>query len=345
VHATVAIGDHKREIEHTFPPGELDPLLVQHIAAVDSVWDRRLDEVVISLEVHQLSWPFDGSGAGSANLEPALGRMPEAGEPVPPLIQMETAVNQDWPEQLELKKYAAPSSVAAILDNVRADLDSIQSKSIRRVDWVLANATTLLREHSAGDVIRSSEFSLAGVRGLRLHFYPRGRGTGQGEPAGRCAVFVTAPEGSSMKFQLAVGKKIHTFEQTFADTDLVGMRGFCDPNEEINELDELCVALTVFAASLEVQHPVETMSHPANSKVVQVLKARKHEPPILFETRRIILNGLRGPRVAKDEVPELFDEPLDGAAGRLRRSAPALRGPQERSASAPRNRRSNKDFA
>merc|ERR1719324_1392427 len=188
---------------------------------------------------------------------------------------MSPAVNQDWPEQLELQRYAAPSSVTAILDSVRADLDSIQSKSIRRVDWVLAEATALMREHSAGDVIRSAEFSLAGVRGLRLHFYPRGRGTGQGEPAGRCAVFVTAREGSSMKSQLAVGKKIHTFEQTFADTDLVGIRGFCHPDEEISELDELCVALTVFAASLEVEHPVETMEHPANNKVVQVLRARK----------------------------------------------------------------------
>ena len=113
-----------------------------------------------------------------------------------------------------------------------------------------------------------------------------------------------------MKFQLAVGKKTHTLEQHFADTDLVGIRGFCHPDEEINELDEICVALTVFAASLEVEHPVETMEHPANNKVVQVLRARKHEPPILFETRRIVLSGLRGPRVARGDAAELFDEPL-----------------------------------
>jgi len=92
--------------------------------------------------------------------------------------------------------------------------------------------------------VRSPEFSVLGVEGLQLEFFPNGRTT---STEGFCALFLWCPRGVQIRYQLQVGKHraAPDFEE-FADTMGHGHSNFCHlETQRDKDTDAVVIAVDI----------------------------------------------------------------------------------------------------
>ena len=143
--------------------------------------------------------------------------------------------------------------------------DFLQSRDCRKVEWRL-NPTDL--EISSGARVSSDLFNLAGIHSLQLIFYP----TGHLQPdSTTCSCYISAPAGTRMSGQLAVGsvRRRVDFDSTDNSTDREGFgRGcFCLNNR----VGELLISFELFSAEQET----------FDGRVIKVGKSEKYSDQIL----------------------------------------------------------------
>merc|ERR1719171_2599775 len=113
-----------------------------------------------------------------------------------------------------------------------------------RVEWRLQNMRSKL-EHCPHDVaLYSEEFSVAGLDGLRLKFYPLGK---EGADPEYCSLYIEAPDGTEMRARLSVGQKSMSFDriEQFCADSIWGFLAVCKAVDEITESGALIIAVDV----------------------------------------------------------------------------------------------------
>lgn len=133
---------------------------------------------------------------------------------------------------------------------IRKEIERLQARLVRRVEWMLEQASTLPDLFKPVEPICSPVFGAAGVEGLQLIFYPNGY---SGATEGFCSLFLFCPAGVTMKYRLIIGKQIRdcthefTYPGAYGRTNYCRFDGLADPQE-----DTICVTMEIQEVTQEV---------------------------------------------------------------------------------------------
>jgi len=127
----------------------------------------------------------------------------------------------------------------------------------RRVEWTISEWSRRARDMQRGESLWSPRFKAAGMEGLQLEFFPKGREKTTFE--GFCSLFLWCPSGAKVKYQLWVGSFLRApDEDEYTGRIGHGHSNFCPVLPEVNrELDSICVGVDL----LEVQATREIAAH------------------------------------------------------------------------------------
>jgi len=144
-----------------------------------------------------------------------------------------------------------------LLDQVTTQVQIMQSRMIRRIEWRLENASKLQRCFGPGEPMCSPTFSAAGIETLQLMFYPMGY---NGATDGYCSIYLYAPAGVSLKTTLHAGSQKRDCSNFFEVSGAFGRTNFCRFESCIDEEDDtVLIAMDVHEAHQDVK---ATVSHP-----------------------------------------------------------------------------------
>jgi hypothetical protein len=144
-----------------------------------------------------------------------------------------------------------------LYDQVKRQVDLMNSRMIRRVDWRLQQASLLRRCFPTGQPLCSADFSAAGVEGMQLVFYPSGYA---GATEGFCSFFLFAPAGATLRSWLSAGGQRREAHHSYEKPGNFGRTNFCRFESAINEEDDtLLLSLEIEDAHQDL---VATMAHP-----------------------------------------------------------------------------------
>jgi len=144
-----------------------------------------------------------------------------------------------------------------LVEQVEKQVENMRSRSVRRVEWRLEQASLLRRCFPPGEPMCSVAFAAAGVENLQLMFYPCGY---QGATDGFCSVFLYAPAGSTMKFTLWGGTNRRDATNFFEEAGAFGRANFGRFEGMVDEAtDTILLALEIEEAHQDV---VARVAHP-----------------------------------------------------------------------------------
>lgn len=118
----------------------------------------------------------------------------------------------------------------------------------RRVEWTISNFSKEEFQRAKGESIWSPKFRAAGLDGLQLEFFPKGREKTTFE--GFCSLFLWCPNGTKVKYQLWVGKFLRApDEDEYAGNIGHGHSNFCPVAPEVDRVNN---SITLGVDFLEV---------------------------------------------------------------------------------------------
>ena len=139
-----------------------------------------------------------------------------------------------------------------------------------KAEWRIDHISAKLKECPKGHSIWSPEFVAAGIRNLQLEFYPRGRESASME--GYCSLFLWCPEGTNIKYELAVGTNRRAPDEDLYESRMGhGHSNFCLIAPEINSSDDsLLISLEILDVRKEIHfgHGL-TVLRPSLSQIMQ----------------------------------------------------------------------------
>mmetsp|Transcript_15119 Transcript_15119/g.45270 ORF Transcript_15119/g.45270 Transcript_15119/m.45270 type:complete len:347 (-) Transcript_15119:62-1102(-) len=126
---------------------------------------------------------------------------------------------------------------------------------LRRVEWTVSGFSAKEAELAKGQSVWSPKFRVAGIDGLQLEFFPKGREKTTYE--GFCSLFLWCPSGTRIKYQLWVGSFLRSpDEDEYAGRIGHGHSNFCPIAPEVDRASD---SVKVGVDILEVLRD-ETMS-------------------------------------------------------------------------------------
>mmetsp|Transcript_56426 Transcript_56426/g.104446 ORF Transcript_56426/g.104446 Transcript_56426/m.104446 type:complete len:725 (+) Transcript_56426:32-2206(+) len=140
---------------------------------------------------------------------------------------------------------------------VQKQVDLLNARMIRRVEWRVEQASMLRRCFPPGSPICSTQFAAAGLEGLQLIFYPSGY---TGAQEGFCSVFLHGPAGAMLRGYLIVGPQRRELHHFYEAPGAFGRTNFCRFEGMVEEShDTITLALEIEEAH---QDNFATTSHP-----------------------------------------------------------------------------------
>eukprot|EP00747_Dinoflagellata_sp_TGD_P210971 gnl/TRDRNA2_/TRDRNA2_84188_c0_seq1.p1 gnl/TRDRNA2_/TRDRNA2_84188_c0~~gnl/TRDRNA2_/TRDRNA2_84188_c0_seq1.p1 ORF type:complete len:805 (-),score=196.69 gnl/TRDRNA2_/TRDRNA2_84188_c0_seq1:184-2493(-) len=144
-----------------------------------------------------------------------------------------------------------------VLAQVRKEVDRMQSRMVRRIEWRIEQASMLRRCFPQGDPMCSSSFSACGVEGMQLIFYPGGYG---GSTEGYCSLFLYCPAGTTLRCWLWLKQQKREAHHSFEEAGAFGRTNFCRFDSTVDEdTDSILVVLEVEDAHQDLR---ATLAHP-----------------------------------------------------------------------------------
>jgi hypothetical protein len=128
------------------------------------------------------------------------------------------------------------------LELVQSQVDRMNSRMVRKIEWRLENASQLRRYFAEGESLCSTKFEAAGLGNLQLVFYPTGY---IGAKDGHCSLFLYCPGGTALHCWLLAGKQRREARHAFEESTFFGRTNFCR--------FESCVELSDDSILLEVE--------------------------------------------------------------------------------------------
>jgi len=167
------------------------------------------------------------------------------------------------------------------LDLVRNQVELMQSRMVRRIEWRLEQASNLQRCFPAGECACSTTFEAAGVESLQLVFYPSGY---SGAKEGYCSFFLHCPSGSSLVCWLCAGKERREARLAFEKTAYFGRTNFCRFEHCVDTSDDsILLTLEIDEAQQNVTEtlkyqpvaPISARPSPNSDEIKGSLKLRR----------------------------------------------------------------------
>jgi len=114
---------------------------------------------------------------------------------------------------------------------------------MRRIEWTIEGYSEQEAALAKGDSIWSPKFKAAGMDGVQLEFFPKGREKTTFD--GFCSLFLWCPAGSKIKYQLSVGSFLRAPDEDEYNGRIGhGHSNFCPVGPEV-EQDRNCLVLGV----------------------------------------------------------------------------------------------------
>jgi len=160
-----------------------------------------------------------------------------------------------------------------VLDMVRTQVNYMQTRMIRRVEWRLEEASKMKNCFPIGAPMVSKEFDAAGIEGLQLIFYPSGY---HGVTEGFCSFFVSAPAGATLRCTLQAGPQERQLHHTFDQAGYKGRTNFGRFEDIIGEDDCIFLSLDIDEAHQDL---IQRMGHaPASAAGIRNLAGLNSNP-------------------------------------------------------------------
>jgi len=111
-----------------------------------------------------------------------------------------------------------------VLPQVRTEVERMQSRMVRRIEWLIEHASVLPQRFPPRQQMCSPVFSAAGVEGMQFIFYPSGYA---GATDGFCSFFLYCPGGVTLRCWLSAGKQRRETHHSFGEAGAYGRTNFC----------------------------------------------------------------------------------------------------------------------
>lgn len=145
-----------------------------------------------------------------------------------------------------------------MLDQVKTQVERMNSRMVRRIEWRVEQAAMLRRCFPPGEPICCKPFNAAGIEGMQLVFYPSGY---KGATDGFCSLFLWCPAGASLKCWLHAGAQRRDATHAFGEPGAFGRTNFARFESVVSDdEDTVLIVLEVEEAHQDV---VAKVAHPS----------------------------------------------------------------------------------
>jgi len=144
-----------------------------------------------------------------------------------------------------------------LYDQVKTQVEMMQSRMVRKIEWRVESASLLRRCFSPNECLCSAAFSAAGIEGMQFVFYPSGY---KNSTEGYCSLFLYGPAGATLKCFLSAGQQRREASHSFDEPGAFGRTNFCRFESCIDDSeDSVLIVLEIEDAqqdwSAHVKHP------------------------------------------------------------------------------------------
>eukprot|EP00930_Biecheleria_cincta_P050085 TRINITY_DN35265_c0_g1_i1.p1 TRINITY_DN35265_c0_g1~~TRINITY_DN35265_c0_g1_i1.p1 ORF type:complete len:802 (-),score=175.18 TRINITY_DN35265_c0_g1_i1:112-2517(-) len=146
-----------------------------------------------------------------------------------------------------------------VLPQVRKEVERMQNKFVRRVEWKIGEANQLDRIFPHGTPICSPLFNAAGVEGMQFIFYPMGY---LDSTEGFCSIFLYCPAGTTFKCSIVAGSQKRDISNQWKEAGAFGRVNFCRLDNVVDaDTNSALLCLEIDEVTMEVQ---KSANHTAN---------------------------------------------------------------------------------
>lgn len=122
-----------------------------------------------------------------------------------------------------------------LYDQVKSQVDIMQSRMVRKIEWRVESASLLRRCFPANECLCSASFSAAGIEGMQFVFYPSGY---KNCTEGYCSLFLYGPAGATIKCHLSAGNQKREASHSFDEPGAFGRTNFCRFESCVDEAED-----------------------------------------------------------------------------------------------------------
>lgn len=140
-----------------------------------------------------------------------------------------------------------------VMDQVRDQVSGMESRMIRKIQWLVQNASKMKQHFAWGQAMCSPCFSAAGVENMQFALYPTGYGN---VTEGFCSLFLYCNAGVTMHCFLSMAKQARELTHTWDEPGAFGRTNFCLFDHVIDVVDDtILVTLEIEEAQQDVSTP------------------------------------------------------------------------------------------
>lgn len=169
-------------------------------------------------------------------------------------IQLESEIRD---KALEGSMFFQRHTTNRLYEQVKNQVELMQSRMVRRIEWRVEQASLLRRCFPPNECLCSASFSAAGIEGMQFVFYPSGY---KNSTDGYCSLFLYGPAGATLKCWLSAGTQRREASHSFDEPGAFGRTNFCRFESCVDETDNsVLVVLEIEDAQQDwaanVKHP------------------------------------------------------------------------------------------
>lgn len=169
-------------------------------------------------------------------------------------IRMEEQIQE---KALEGSLYFQRWTNNRLYDQVKSQIERMNSRMVRKIEWRVETASLLRRCFPPNECLCSVAFSAAGIEGMQFVFYPSGY---KQATEGYCSLFLYGPAGATLKCHISAGNQKREASHSFDEPGAFGRTNFCRFESCIDDSDDsILIVLDIEDAQ---QDWAANMKHP-----------------------------------------------------------------------------------
>jgi len=155
-----------------------------------------------------------------------------------------------------------------VFEQVQQQVSGMESRMVRKIQWLVQNASKLRQYFPWGAAICSPRFNAAGVENMQLALYPSGYGA---VTDGFCSLFLYCPAGCTMRCFLSISKQVREISHTWETQGAFGRTNFCMFDQTIDLVDDTVLV------SLEIEEAMQDVCTPWTHQEAATRKQDSHQ--------------------------------------------------------------------
>jgi hypothetical protein len=155
-----------------------------------------------------------------------------------------------------------------VVDQVQQQVSSMESRMVRKIQWLVQNASKLRHHFPWGKAMCSPCFNAAGVENMQLALYPSGYGS---VTDGFCSLFLYCPSGCTLHCFLSIDKQVRELQHTWDERGAFGRTNFCLFDKVIDLVDDTVLI------TLEIEEALQEVSTPWTHQEAATRKPESHQ--------------------------------------------------------------------